>query len=205
MTQTQAPKFEFTGGRLCLDFVNTVDNRNSPSRVDQIGTYDNLLAWAQQAAIVSTEQAQALRKAAHNNPRDEQTATMHAVALRECMFAIFAAIARGQPASSSYLERFNRTLRDAGGSRGLVSEGGRFRWKWITPPGHLEWILWPIVLDAAELLLSQDLSLMRECAAQTCGWLFVDHSKNHRRRWCDMKVCGNRDKARRYYARARAD
>ncbi|HEV2391667.1 MAG TPA: CGNR zinc finger domain-containing protein [Verrucomicrobiae bacterium] len=43
---------------------------------------------------------------------------------------------------------------------------------------------------------------MRLCQGDTCGWLFVDSSKNHSRRWCDMRDCGNRAKARRHRAKS---
>jgi predicted RNA-binding Zn ribbon-like protein len=54
---------------------------------------------------------------------------------------------------------------------------------------------------AAELLIGEDIGYVRQCASDDCSWLFLDKTKNHRRRWCDMKSCGNRDKARRYYQR----
>ena len=44
---------------------------------------------------------------------------------------------------------------------------------------------------------------VKECDNETCRWLFVDMSKNRSRRWCDMKDCGNRAKARRHYRRTR--
>ena len=65
-------------------------------------------------------------------------------------------------------------------------------------------MLWPVTRSAAELLVSGELSRVRTCANDTCGWLFMDTSKNRSRRWCDMNDCGNRAKARRHYARKRA-
>jgi len=64
-------------------------------------------------------------------------------------------------------------------------------------------VLWPVAHDAAELLASDQLPRLRECAADDCCWLFLDESKNRSRVWCDMRVCGNRAKARRHYARTR--
>jgi len=58
----------------------------------------------------------------------------------------------------------------------------------------LEAILWPIAGSAGELLTSDDLGRVRQCGGKTCRWMFVDRSKNRSRRWCDMKVCGNRPK-----------
>jgi predicted RNA-binding Zn ribbon-like protein len=62
-------------------------------------------------------------------------------------------------------------------------------------------MLWPIASSAADLLTSERLKKVRLCEAKTCTWLFLDESRNHSRRWCDMKVCGNREKARRHYQR----
>jgi len=65
----------------------------------------------------------------------------------------------------------------------------------------LEAILWPIAGSAGELLTSDDLGRVRQCGGKTCRWMFVDRSKNRSRRWCDLKVCGNRTKARKLYRR----
>jgi predicted RNA-binding Zn ribbon-like protein len=81
----------------------------------------------------------------------------------------------------------------------MVSDGGEFAWEWMGQGSDLAAPFWPIALAAAELLASDDLALVRECRSATCRWLFLDQSRNHSRRWCDMKTCGNRVKARRYY------
>jgi predicted RNA-binding Zn ribbon-like protein len=65
-------------------------------------------------------------------------------------------------------------------------------------------MLWPVVRSAADLLTSERVVRVRECAAEDCAWLFVDTSRGPRRKWCDMSTCGNRAKARRYYARHRS-
>jgi predicted RNA-binding Zn ribbon-like protein len=55
----------------------------------------------------------------------------------------------------------------------------------------------------AHYLADHDLHRLRRCASDTCRWLFVDRSPGGRRRWCDMRVCGNRSKVRRHRQRAR--
>jgi predicted RNA-binding Zn ribbon-like protein len=67
----------------------------------------------------------------------------------------------------------------------------------------MDQMLWPVARSAAELLTSERAGRVRECASETCSWLFLDGSRNGRRKWCDMASCGNRAKARRYYARHR--
>ncbi|MFE5945522.1 CGNR zinc finger domain-containing protein [Streptomyces sp. NPDC056480] len=55
----------------------------------------------------------------------------------------------------------------------------------------------------AEVVLTGRIHRLKRCAEHTCGWVFWDASKNHSRRWCSMRVCGNRTKSRRYVARQR--
>ena len=200
-----APKsdFQFVAGRLCLDFANTVDYRNSPQELDQLNPYEDVIAWAEQAGIVSEADARKMKQAAKNEMSAE-TALRHALTLREAIYEIVSAAVNREPWPEMPVHFLNRTLRDAGGQRILAAGKDRFTWKWNAPAGHLESILWPVAQDAAELLTSDELSRVHKCSAEDCGWLFMDRSKNQSRRWCEMKNCGNRDKARRYYERVRA-
>jgi predicted RNA-binding Zn ribbon-like protein len=54
-----------------------------------------------------------------------------------------------------------------------------------------------------EVVLTGQIDRLKRCAEHTCGWVFWDASKNHSRRWCSMRVCGNRTKSRRYATRRR--
>jgi predicted RNA-binding Zn ribbon-like protein len=83
----------------------------------------------------------------------------------------------------------------------VEQEGERFSWSWHEPQPRFDSLLWPVVRSAAELLTSPEAAHVRECASDRCSWLFVDRSRTKCRRWCDMKVCGNRAKARRHYER----
>jgi predicted RNA-binding Zn ribbon-like protein len=62
-------------------------------------------------------------------------------------------------------------------------------------------MLWLISRAAADLLVSDQLPYVRACFSKTCEWFFLDTSKNHHRRWCDMTRCGNRAKVQRFYER----
>ncbi|MFF7250533.1 CGNR zinc finger domain-containing protein [Embleya sp. NPDC008237] len=53
----------------------------------------------------------------------------------------------------------------------------------------------------AELVATGESARLKRCAEHGCAWVFWDVSKNRSRRWCSMRVCGNRTKARRYAAR----
>jgi len=79
-----------------------------------------------------------------------------------------------------------------------VTEGYDLVWP---APSDLRAPLWPVVKSAVDLLVSGEARL-RACASDTCGWLFIDESKNRSRRWCSMRDCGNRAKVRRFRAKA---
>lgn len=198
------PKFELTGGHIALDLTNTVDNRTSGNPVDNLHSYEDLLAFAAQSGVISANDAQQLARAATHNARAAQKVLQETIAVREALFSIFSAITAGKQPPSSAIDHLNQSLRQAGAHRILSIGHGEFSWTLSAPNDALERVLWPFVLQGADLLASPDLANVRECASETCGWLFLDKSKSHSRRWCDMKVCGNRDKARRFYQRQRS-
>jgi predicted RNA-binding Zn ribbon-like protein len=85
----------------------------------------------------------------------------------------------------------------------LVREGDAYRWSWAGDCSCLERPVWQIAHSAADLLASGQLDRVRRCGSDTCEWLFLDGSRNRSRRWCDMSTCGNREKARKHYRRAK--
>ncbi|MDE3176134.1 MAG: CGNR zinc finger domain-containing protein, partial [Pseudomonadota bacterium] len=86
----------------------------------------------------------------------------------------------------------------------LAPQGGRYGWSWRAREHPIEATLGPICLSALKLLQSADCGRVRQCPGDLCGWLFHDASRNGRRRWCEMQVCGNRAKQKRFAERARA-
>lgn len=58
---------------------------------------------------------------------------------------------------------------------------------------------------ATSEFLSSDRPQLRQCALQSCGWYFLDDTRNHSRRWCTPNECGNTARVRRYTARRRGN
>ncbi len=195
--------FELTGGRLCLDFANTVSNHAGPNPREHLHSYADLVSWARQAHILTDQEAQCLLGEAVRHPQNAQAVLAYAIDLREAIYRSFSRIATGQPPLSGDLDLLNAALSAVLPYLRVRFAEGRFTWEWVDNQPALERILWPVVRDAAELLTSEDLSRVRECADPACGWLFIDRSKNHSRRWCDMRTCGNQAKARRHYEKIR--
>ncbi|UCC71639.1 MAG: ABATE domain-containing protein [Gemmatimonadota bacterium] len=193
--------FELSGGRLCLDLANTVDDRPADQRKELLGSYSDLVAWAEQARVVTSEEAEVLHEEAARRPEEAQGTLAAARRLREALFAIFSCVANGQSPPEGALAVLNTALPGAMSALRVAAAGGVFEWRWSLDERGLDRILSPVIRDAAELLTSPDLSRVRLCESESCGWLFLDKSRNRTRRWCDMSVCGNRAKARRHYER----
>lgn len=199
------PPFELTGGALCLDFSNTIDNRPVPERRRDLMTgFGELVRWARQAGAIGDEEARALLRAGKQEPRRAAQALDRATALRERIYRLFSTLASGRDPDPADVAALSAAAVEARRHQRLVATSGGFRWQRDEASRNsLDRIWWPIAQSAEDLLVSGRFRSVRECAADACGWLFLDTSRSQRRRWCDMKVCGNRAKARRFYRKQR--
>jgi predicted RNA-binding Zn ribbon-like protein len=191
--------FDFTNNRLCLDFTNTLHDRATKTPRDHFNTYTDLVWWSKEVHILGAEETQSLLEEAQHHPEEAAQVFRDAVALREAIYRVFAALVRESSPEDADLQILNTAYAEAMGRACIIQHGDIFAWDWRGKETALERMLWDIVRSAVELLVSQKLSLVRECAAEDCSWLFLDSSKNHSRRWCDMKGCGNRAKVGRHY------
>jgi predicted RNA-binding Zn ribbon-like protein len=192
--------FELTGGHLCLDLSNTVDERPTDHPRELLPRYQDLLDWAVQAGALAGTEATELSDYARRHRKAALSALRALSEVREAIFDVCSAMADRRDMPARALAVLNRVMPAAMGRRGLERQNGRIVWTWRRPPRpDLNRVLWPVVLAAAELLTSSVIERIRRCAGSGCAWLFIDRSKNQTRRWCDMSVCGNRSKARRHY------
>lgn len=187
------------GGRPCLDFANTVGPRRPAPGVaphDYLPGYPELVTWAAGARILPEEQAPRLGAAAGDSVYRE------AMCLREAIYLAFDAVADGRTAPPAALAAIEDAYRAALRHAHLRPGSG---WAW-PDDGPPEQLLWALAHDAVDLLTSGPLDRIKVCPGDdgTCGWLFVDTSKNAARRWCSMRTCGSRVKSRRQVARVRA-
>jgi predicted RNA-binding Zn ribbon-like protein len=187
---------------LCLDFVNTLGDRPRGEH-ERLRGYDDLLRFAVEAGVVQKAELPARRRRAARDARGARAAFARALALREALYRVFAARSRSQRPAEPDLALVNEAVRRAAARQRLAAAGHALGWRWDDRDDP-EYPLWPIARSAADLLLSDDCVRVHECASDVCSWLFVDRSPAGRRRWCDMKTCGNRAKARRFYERSRA-
>jgi predicted RNA-binding Zn ribbon-like protein len=204
-TPTPKPPFEFIAGNCCLDFANTLDNRGDPHPKELLTEYSQLLRWGEESGLITRKTAERLRVAGQHSPARAQSTLHEAIQLREAIYHVFAAVAQRQSVPAAQLAILNKAIHNATQQLQIVRGNGGFTWDWISPDASLDSVLWPVARAAGELLTSEDLIFVGRCASDTCAWLFLDKTKNHRRRWCEMKVCGNRAKAKRYYERQKTE
>ncbi|HUF89346.1 MAG TPA: ABATE domain-containing protein [Gemmatimonadota bacterium] len=203
------PVFDLSGGVLCLDFVNTLGNRAGPEPLEErLERYDDLVGFARQSGALDGTEARRLREAARARPPAAAAMLARAVSLREVLHAIFGALAAGNRPVERDLAGLNAELAPALAHARLARGDGGYTLTWDAAPADagaggipLDRPLWPIAHSAMQLLLEADLSRVGECGSDTCGFLFLDTTRNRSRRWCDTRICGNRARVRRHRRR----
>ncbi|MEO3434695.1 ABATE domain-containing protein [Inquilinus sp. CAU 1745] len=205
MVETQGTlwsRYGFVGGALCLDFVNTVASRPSADR-DDLRTYEDLLRWGVAAGSLSPTEAEGLRRRATEHPEAARTAAAHARSVRAAMFEALAARIDKTPLPAKPMAEINAALGAAMAHLRLAdgTGAGEIGWAWDTPEETLDRPLWPVLRSLADVMTEAPADRLRLCAGDSCDWMFLDTSKNGKRCWCDMSVCGNRAKATRHYSR----
>ncbi len=196
-----AGNLNLLGGKLCLDFVNTVDWRGSEQPQEFLKTFQDLLIWSQHVGILTSHDVQKLSRKAVKHPLDAERVLNRAIELRETLYYMFSLIIQGMVPKEKELTKFNEDLSKAMVHSRIVKTNTGFSWDSSGDKEALDWMLNPIIQSAADLLVSDELKKLKKCADPACGWLFLDNSRNQSKRWCDMKDCGNRAKARRFYKR----
>ena len=197
----RAPRFELIAGNICLDFVNTLDDRRTEPK-ELLASYIDLVRFGEDIGLLTGSQVDRLFTRSYQSPDGAQDALRRARELREAIHDIFRAVIDKKPAPPGALGRLNADAQTANEHLHLKATEGGFEWSFDSLD-RLDGMLWPLARAAADLLASDQLPLVRACSAKQCEWLFLDTSKNHQRRWCDMKQCGNRAKVQSFYARQR--
>jgi len=205
------PAFDLCGGHPVLDFVNSLDKRfDKDGPVDLLLDYTDVLRFTAQTRLLGQRHGQLLARSVTAGAA--AGALRSARELREALAALFYGNLDGRPPAASVLRALERHFHAAERHRELrwrpplpdTTGFTGIAWQWDRFAGSAALPVWILSQAASQLLLSDETQRVRACGAQTCRWLFLDTSKNHTRRWCNMKVCGNRMKARRFQQAHRA-
>jgi predicted RNA-binding Zn ribbon-like protein len=185
--------------RLCIDFVNTLGWRGRDVPEEELQNYSDLINWSRQVGIITPQDAKKLLKKAERRPADGIRVLLGAVGLRETIYRIFAAIIENQNPAKEDMTSFNSYLANTMVFSQIINTKNGFQWDSCGNKSKMDWVLNPVIRSAADLLISDELKKLKSCSDPMCRWLFLDISRNQSRRWCDMKDCGNRAKASRFY------
>ncbi|WP_108882473.1 CGNR zinc finger domain-containing protein [Anderseniella sp. Alg231-50] len=181
----QTHPIRLIGGRTCLDFLNTADWTPGGDIVEErLACADDLVVWCDAVGLRDLVM-----------PGNERL-QKDVLEFRNTLRSIVVALVRGNEPAMPDIEDFNRTVTRTETYQLMkpARDGLAF--------GPQTSFTKAISLLAVSLLSdTHEIGRVKMCPSDNCGWLFLDESKNRRRQWCAMDLCGNRAKARRHYQR----
>src|SRR6476469_7848589 len=181
------------GGVQPFHLINTV----YACRGENLHEYADVLTWCAKVDLLKKEDLKALKQAADEHPIAAQKAFQKIIDVRALLYQFFSAVAADdKPTVTQLLPAFNKQLQEA-----------LLHFAWMPSKQGLQFMqedvtsllrpLWLVVKSAHDILLSENSARIKECPR--CGWIFLDTTKNGKRRWCNPQDCGSVEKARRYY------
>lgn len=192
--------FLFVGNHLALDFVNT-QMIVKGEVTDLLESFEDLVSWLIGARLLTKSQADVVR--AKLAPQETASLLDQAKRLRATLRVAAERIAACRPIPNSIIDTINRFLSQHPGYPQLVrTKGGFERHVHSVATQHVE-LLAPLAEAASDLLCLPDFTLIKKCGNAACILYFYDTTKNHRRNWCSMQLCGNRMKVATYFERKR--
>jgi predicted RNA-binding Zn ribbon-like protein len=193
---------ELIGGHPILDLINTVSWRLDPARrVDSLHTFPMLGRRLARIGLLDAESVAHIAGMSESDSRAASRALKQVCALRERLFALLATNADSGAPNPAHLDALLPTL--VGSLRHATCEPSLpLRWRVVVhQPADLVAL---VGLAALDLLQSPEIDRVGLCEGAGCGWLFLDRSRSHTRRWCSTSDCGNRVRVKRHYLRQRS-
>ncbi|QNL51854.1 CGNR zinc finger domain-containing protein [Olivibacter sp. SDN3] len=189
------------GGIACLDFVNSGFDTEKDTIVERLRDYSDLLTLSERLSLLDKEKIGALRILSTTHIEEGERVLTVAREVRQVFFKVFTALATGMldKLNQEILKAFNGYISRAYSNQSFFIEGSQLKRDWKKDRVDLWQPLWAFLLSAHDLLVNRDQQYIKKCRA--CEWLFIDETKNHRRKWCDMQACGSLEKSKRYYQR----
>jgi predicted RNA-binding Zn ribbon-like protein len=195
--------YELVAGHPALDLVNTLDWRFREGSPEELLTsYADVLSFTGQVELMSSPQVRRLARSTPNAAAARVLATVKE--LREAAADVLYTWLDGRTPSPAVLKKLDGLFKEAADHQHLRWSESHMEWEFPPSPASPELPLWLLTASTKQLVTSPQMQMVRECGNSECRWLFLDTSKNHTRRWCDMKICGNRMKARRFKAQHRS-
>ena len=170
------------GGELCLDFANTLYG-HTESVHEYLFDYRDLVLWSRHVGVLSPQKAGMLLSRWEQAPAESEAVFCQSIQIRETIFRVFASLAHAESPQEDDLVRLHQAWLESQSHTRLERTEAGFTLGWENVDA-LDVMLWPIMRSALELLTSNELKRVKQCGR--CDWLFVDHSRNQKRRWCSI-------------------
>jgi predicted RNA-binding Zn ribbon-like protein len=180
------------------------EERSAPDRLELVRAFVNTRDIEQQTDALTTPGALRAWLVEHDligsGERVDAGDLTAALAVREAFRALLVANAAGDPPAADAIGVLNTASGEYALAPRLDAAG---RSTIVTPTRGAEHALGSLLAVMHEELASGRWIRLKACLEDSCHWAFYDTSRNHSSRWCQMGVCGNRNKNRTYYARRR--
>jgi predicted RNA-binding Zn ribbon-like protein len=191
------------GGRLCVAFANSVEWRRSATPRELMPDASAMVEWTRELGLIDPDEAEVLMGSSDTSPA--VAGYGRAIDLRETLYRLLGDAAAGREPAADDVEALNDSLADAHGAIKVIHGPAGYASVWSLEGHEFDLARLAAARSTASLLCSDDLARLKQCPGPECGWLFVDSSRNRSRRWCDTRLCGNRDRVARHYARNRPE
>jgi predicted RNA-binding Zn ribbon-like protein len=166
--------------------------------------YESLIAFGEQTGEFSLSEARTLLREGTRRRGKASRLFQEAIELREMIFRVLTAVAARREVTEADVAALNAALRRANAKSLITPAKAQLAWVCVEKNTGAERLLGKVLRSAAELLTSEDIERVKRCASEKCAWLFLDRSRGHNRRWCEMQTCGSQHKAKAYYHRKTA-
>jgi predicted RNA-binding Zn ribbon-like protein len=205
--QLKINAIRLVGGSAVLDYLNTCDGRRPGTGllevVDKLSNLEDIVHWFRHVDLIDDLEHQHFVAVVRRSSWHTVTAFEQLIDFREALYRLLLPMALDHSADQVSLDALNQALADTADQRLLVLTPAGVIWRWRVGDdlgSMTAGFIGRLAVQASILLTSGDLSRLRACATPDCDWLFLDTSKNGRRRWCQMNVCGAREKVKRAMA-----
>ncbi|MCJ7958640.1 MAG: CGNR zinc finger domain-containing protein [Pseudomonas sp.] len=196
-----ANSIRLISGARVLDFINTTNGRRPGTALkiieERLTSFQFFFEWALHASLISAQEYEAYKPMAFESSMAYQPDLDTLIAFRECLYEVFYPLSLQHAAPDEALEQINQVFQQGVAWRVLQSVDGKPAWAWkpcTTAQELTAMVMGRLAIDATQLLVSVDLHALRSCSSTDCDWVFLDLSKNKQRKWCQMSVCGSREK-----------
>lgn len=196
-------ELKILGGNTALDFVNTVGAWTNGLERDSFESARHVLDWAKRLAIIEASEARAFQRIVDAEPDIAAKLLREVRKLRLVVHAVFDAIAAQKTPSKEAFEALAAAAERAQGRRKLVSTRDGAEWVWNGDDPMT--IVDRLAHAAAELATNAPALRIKACPGHACGWLFIDTSRNGKRRWCSEADCGTRARVKAFRERKAED